>query len=80
MSHEPLTIDNRSINELLNYIGGRGEEPQPGNRFVSFVRARGVHCLVGTSLKRDARPFPFSLCAQEAFPFPFVSGRLSLFP
>ena len=43
---------------------------------MSFVRARGVHCLMGTSLKRDARRFPFSLSAREAFPFPFVPGRL----
>ena len=44
------------------------------------MRARGVHCLVGTSLKRDARRFPLSLCAWEAFPFPFVLGWLTLFP
>ena len=44
-------------------------QTQPGNRFVSFVRARGVHCLVRMSLKRKARAFPFSLFAVGGFPF-----------
>jgi len=59
------------------FIEGWGERglpgpPQPGNRFVSFVRARGVRCLVKMSLKGDPLAFPFSLSAQEAFPFPFL--------
>ena len=56
------------------------EQPQRGTRFVLFVRARGIHCLMRTSLKRDARRFPFSLHAGEVYPFSFVLGRLPLFP
>ena len=33
------------------------------------MRARGVHCLVGMSLKTDGAPFPFSLLAVGGFPF-----------
>jgi hypothetical protein len=44
--------------------------PRPGNRFISFVHAHGVHCLVGKSLKSRAAHFTFSL---------FGDG-LSLFP
>ena len=53
------------------HIGGRGEGPY--REIVSFrscVRTRGVHCLVGTSPKGHA----------DLFPFPFLRGRLSLFP
>ena len=59
---------------MVVMIGGWGE---PLDReivsFRSCVRTRGVPCLVGTSLKRDPPPFPFSLCAREAFPFPFFA-------
>ena len=41
----------------------------PYREIVSFRRTRGVHCLVGTSPQGDARRFPFSLSAREAFPF-----------
>ena len=44
--------------------------PRPGNRFVPFVHARGVRCLVEMSPKRDPR----------VFPFPFLPRRISLFP
>ena len=52
-------------------LGGR---PLPGNRFVSFVRAY-ARCPLpsGNEPKRSSRPFPFSLSAREAFPFPLRS-------
>ena len=36
------------------------------------MRARGVHCLVGMSLKRRPDLFPFPFWPWEAFPFPFL--------
>ena len=53
------------------FVGAWGEESQAGNRFVSFVRARGVHCLVRTSLKRDA-------CGFSLFPLSWGGFPLSL--
>ena len=49
---------------MTGKIEGWGERglpgpPQPGNRFVSFVRARGVHCLVGMNLNSNVQLFPF---------------------
>ena len=51
-------------------VGGKSAAPQPGNRFVSFVRARGAGCEVEMQLKRRAPGFPFSLLSRRAFPFP----------
>ena len=52
-------------------LGGR---PLPGNRFVSFVHAYALCPLPsGNEPKRWSRPFPFSLSAREAFPFPLRS-------
>ena len=42
-------------------VGGKSAAAQPGNRFVSFVRARGAGCKVEMPLKTDAPGFPFSL-------------------
>ena len=45
---------------------------QPGNSFVSFVRARAAVCKVRMDLKND--PDPFSLFPfgpdMDSFPFP----------
>ena len=74
MSHEALTINRR--------LGGA----QPGNRFVSFVRAYARSgCLVELDLKcgwlafslfpwGPARSWGFSFCGPGGF------GELSLFP
>ena len=69
----------------MSEVGGsefafRQAPPKPGNRFVSFVRARGVYCLVGMNLKTGPGRFPFSLCPVEAFVFPVFRDGLSLFP
>ena len=50
-------------------VGGKSAAPQPGNRFVSFVRARGAGCEVEMQLKRRAPGFPFSLLPAGGFPF-----------
>ena len=42
---------------------------QPGNRFVSFVRARAAVCKVRMDLKSDPIPFPFFLLAVRFLPF-----------
>jgi len=61
-----------STSTLKTFSMQRGyRTPQLGNRFVSFVRARGVRCLVEVSLKSHAPGFPLSFCPLEAFPFPF---------
>ena len=46
--------------------------PEPGNRFVSFVRAcaRFV-CHVKMGNKSPSPTFPFPFWPREAFPFPF---------
>ncbi len=44
------------------------------------MRVRGVHCLVGVSLKRRVAGFPFSLLAVGAFPVSLFWDGLSLFP
>ena len=64
----------------LSEVGGKG--PQPGNRSVSCVRARGL-CLVrsGQNVERGRFPFPlfgpagfpFSLFGAPCFPFSLVS-------
>ena len=56
---------------ITSEVGGKSAAPQPGNRFVSFVRARGAGCEVEMQLKRRASAFSL---------FPFAPGRLSLFP
>ena len=61
----------QKIKKTCRIIGGWGEGPY--REIVSFrscVRTRGVHCLVGTSPKGH----------PDLFPFPFLRGRLSLFP
>ena len=57
----------------VSQVGRRSAAAQPGNRFISFVRARG-DCQVEMSLKRRPRRFPSSLLAWEAFPFPWGSS------
>ena len=53
----------------LSEVGGKSAAPQSGNRFVSFVRARGAGCEVEMQLKRRAARFPFSLLPAGGFPF-----------
>ena len=55
---------------------------QPGNRFVSFVRAYSRSgCPVEWDLKNGRPPpFPFPSLPRGAFPFPFGGDELSLFP
>ena len=63
----------------ISQVGRRSAAAQPGNRFVSFVRARG-DCQVEMSLKRDPATFPLSLFGREAFPFPLGSSPSSKAP
>ena len=55
---------------------------QPGNSFVSFVRAYArFGCLVELDLKRGGLAFPFSLLAPPSFPFSLLfSFSLPLTP
>ena len=54
----------------------------PRNREIVSCRAcvRAVDCQVEMSPNRKTGAFPFSLWAGDPFPFPFVTGILSLFP
>jgi hypothetical protein len=57
------------------YISEVGGWVQPGNRFVSCVRARAV-CIPS----EIPAPNPWSAAAAAPFPFPFCPTGLSLFP
>ena len=61
------------------YIGGWGEWDQPGNRFVSFVRARAVvvRWECASNLMLRVFPFPFCGAGLSLFPYETIS---SLFP
>ena len=54
----------------VSEVGGKSAAPQPGNRFVSFVRARGAGCEVEMQLKRHPRVFLFPFCPASCSLFP----------
>jgi len=71
------------IYEFRNiYIGGwGGGGVQPGNRFVSFVRAYARFVGVVESRRKClSRPFPFSLMAPRRFPFSLIASGRFPFP
>ena len=47
---------------------------QPGNRFVSFVRARGLVARWEWIQSDVLWVFPFPFWPWEAFPFPFLGS------
>ena len=55
--------------EMDHYIWEVGGLDQPGNRFVSFVRARAAVCKVRMDLENDSPAFPFSLFTLMFLPF-----------
>ena len=63
--------------DIIAGWGGRAERPQPGNRFVSSVRARGVVVRWKCASKVMLRVFPFPFC-QPACPFSLETHPFSL--
>ena len=69
-----LNTDRNSHETFRLEVGGA---VQPGNRFVSFVRAGG--CEVKLQFKSvAARLFPFPFWIEAVFPFPFRICKLKV--